>query len=57
MNARNATEEIGRSKQLVVTKSSSFLDRLIIGESSYWKAIFDIWISLMVGYSCFTSIY
>ncbi|CDW87085.1 cation channel family protein [Stylonychia lemnae] len=34
-----------------------FLDRFIISQSNKWKATFDIWMLLLVGYSCFTSIF
>lgn len=32
-------------------------DRFIIGQRSRWKAIFDIWMLVLVGYSCFSTIY
>ena len=40
-----------------VQKNRSFFDKLIISESSKWKAIFDIIVLLLVGYSCITSIF
>ena len=38
-------------------KRNSCTDKLIITESSRWKATFDIIMLIMVGYSCFTNIY
>ena len=32
-------------------------DAMIISRTSRWKAVFDIWILLLVGYSCFTSMF
>ena len=40
-----------------VIKPPSCIERLIINENSRWKAVFDIVMLMMVGYSCFTSIY
>ena len=36
-------------------KKKGILDYLIIKENSKWKATFDIYINLMVAYSCFTT--
>lgn len=38
-------------------KNRTFFDKLIISESSKWKAIFDILMLILVGYSCITSIF
>lgn len=38
-------------------KKRSFLDYMVISENSKWKATFDIYINLLVAYSCFTTIY
>jgi len=38
-------------------KKKHWSDRLIIRENSKWKASFDMLINLLVGYSCFTTIY
>lgn len=35
----------------------SITDRLIISETSRWKAIFDIIMTLAVAYSCVTTVY
>jgi len=35
----------------------SLREKLIISSEAKWKSFFDIWILLLVGYSCFTSIY
>ena len=32
-------------------------DRLIISQGSNWKKVFDIWISILIGYSCFSSVF
>jgi hypothetical protein len=32
-------------------------DRLIISQSSKWKAIFDTTILIVIGYSCVTTVY
>jgi len=34
-----------------------FFNLLIINADAKWKSFFDIWILLLVGYSCFTSLY
>lgn len=31
--------------------------KLIIRQNSQWKAIFDVWMLGLVGYSCFTTIF
>ena len=36
-------------------KSASCKDRIIISQTSKWKAIFDVVILILVGYSCVTS--
>jgi hypothetical protein len=46
-------EEEGEKK----VKKKSFFENIIIKENSKWKAAFDIYINLMVAYSCFTTIY
>ena len=38
-------------------KNKTFFDKLIISESSKWKAVFDIWMLILVGYSWITSIF
>jgi len=35
----------------------SFIDYIIISENSKWKATFDIYITFLVAYSCFTTVY
>jgi hypothetical protein len=32
-------------------------DKFIISQKSQWKAVFDIWMLVLVGYSCFTTIF
>jgi len=32
-------------------------DRFIISENNRWKAAFDVTVLLLVGYSCFTTVY
>jgi hypothetical protein len=46
--------------KLTVKKKSvkkSFIDYIIISENSKWKAAFDIYITFLVAYSCFTTVY
>ena len=46
--------------QLLVKKKpnkKSFIDYIIISENSKWKATFDIYITFLVAYSCFTTVY
>ena len=45
------------SAHLKANGKRPLLDRLIIPENSQLKAIFDVWILLLVGYSCFTSVF
>ena len=33
------------------------MDYIIISENSKWKATFDIYITFLVAYSCFTTVY
>ncbi len=40
-----------------IVQKHGFFDRIIIKENSKWKAAFDIFINLLVAYSCFTTIY
>ena len=35
----------------------SYKDRLIISSENKIKSFFDVWVLLLVGYSCFTSMY
>jgi hypothetical protein len=39
------------------SEKKSFTEKMIISEGNRYKAIFDIFILFLVGYSCFTSIY
>lgn len=39
------------------SKKRSWIDKLIISENSKMKATLDIYINLLVAYSCFTTIY
>ena len=41
----------------VVTKKATFQDKIIIGENNKYKAIFDILMLLLVGYSCVVSMF
>lgn len=34
-----------------------FIDRFIIGSDSRWKSYFDVWILILVGYSCSTTLF
>ena len=46
--------------KLIVKKKSlkkTFIEYIIISESSKWKATFDIYITFLVAYSCFTTVY
>ncbi len=40
-----------------IIKKQHWTDKLIIRENSKKKATFDIFINILVGYSCFTTIY
>ena len=46
-----------KAEEAVVKAPRGFIDYFIISDKSRWKAVFDIWIALLVGYSCFTTIY
>ena len=55
-NAKGKSFSIAREEE-EEHKHRTFLDKLIISESSKWKAIFDILMLILVGYSCITSIF
>ncbi|CDW72458.1 cation channel family protein [Stylonychia lemnae] len=60
--SRETQQYMQKSKQDQSTSSSNkkskdCKDRLIISQRSQCKAFFDIWMLILVGYSCFTTIY
>ena len=38
-------------------EKGSWQDKIIISVDSGWKSYFDVWILLLVGYSCFTTLF
>ena len=38
-------------------KKKTFTDYILISADSKWKSFFDIWILVLVGYSCFSSLF
>lgn len=39
------------------TEKIPFRERIVISANSKWKAIFDMFVLILVGYSCITSMY
>ena len=61
MSMQNRKNNVGLSmdneEKASKTKSLTCKDKLIISENNKWKATFDVFMLLWVGYSCFTSVY
>ena len=60
-NAKEAStackNEMKESEHPVTTEKKSFKDRLIISSENKFKSFFDVWVLVLVGYSCITSMY
>jgi hypothetical protein len=40
-----------------IKENKSWKDKLIISEGNKYKAVFDVFVLFLVGYSCVTSVY
>lgn len=49
--------EYSTSSEEAVQEKRPLLDHIIIGCDSRWKSYFDVWILILVGYSCSTTLF
>lgn len=50
-------EESSEEEQVEQSGETNFFDQFIISRESEWKSVFDIWVLVLVGYSCIASLY